>query len=84
MKAVILPGQYDKDLELLTELTPKPLLPVVNKPVVEHIIELLVRHNIKDIVMVLEHMPYETEQYFKNGERWALNFPIPWSTSIKE
>lgn len=73
MKALILPGKYNKDLELLTELTPNQLLPIVNKPVVEHIIELLVQHNIKDIVLVLEHMPYETEQYFKNGERWGVN-----------
>lgn len=71
MKAVILPTGKPGLLKPLTEWMPEFLLPVVNKPMVEHLIELLVRHNIKDIILVLKHMPYETEQYFGNGERWG-------------
>jgi len=73
MKAVILPTGKPGLLKPLTEWMPEFLLPVVNKPIVEHLIELLVRNDIKDIILVLKHMPYETEQYFGNGERWGAN-----------
>jgi len=71
MKAVILPTAKTEDLAPLTTWMPEFLLPVVNKPVVEHLIELLVRHGVKEILLVLKHMPYETEQYFGDGSRWG-------------
>jgi NDP-sugar pyrophosphorylase family protein len=52
---------------------PEYLLPVVNKPIVSLTIELLVQHGVKEIILVLKHMPYETEQYLGNGERWGVN-----------
>lgn len=73
MKAVIVPGKYNDDLKLLTDLTPEYILPIVNKPIVEHIIEHLVCHGIKEIIIVLQHMPYETEQYFEKGTRWGVD-----------
>jgi len=87
MKAVILPTGNTELLNPLTKWMPEFLLPVVNKPVVEHLIELLFRHNIKDIILVLKHMPYETEKYFNDGSKWGCrisysltreyNGPIP-------
>jgi len=71
MKAVILPTGEPELLDPMTTWMPEFLLPVVNKPVVEHLIELLVRNNINGIILILKHMPYETEQYFGNGERWG-------------
>jgi NDP-sugar pyrophosphorylase family protein len=71
MKAVILPTGNPDRLKPLDEWMPEFLLPIVNKPLVEHLIELLVRHTIKDIILVLKHIPYETEQYFGKGERWG-------------
>lgn len=61
-----------KGLKPLSDWMPEFMIPVVNKPIVEHIIELLVRYNVKDIIMNLSHMPYETEKYFGNGERWGV------------
>ena len=71
MKAVILPTGNESSLNPLTSWFPEYLIPIVNKPIVEHAIELLVRHDIKDIILVLKHMPYETENYFGKGERWG-------------
>lgn len=71
MKAIITSTGILKDLKPLSDWMPEFMIPVVNKPIVEHIIELLVRYNIKDIVMNLSHMPYETEKYFGNGEKWG-------------
>jgi len=73
MKAVILPTADTAALAPLTSWLPEFLLPVVNKPIVVHLIELLVRHNIKEILLVLKHMPYETEAYLSEGSRWGVN-----------
>ena len=73
MKAVILPTAKTDALVPLTSWLPEFLLPVVNKPLVEHLIELLARHEIKDIVLVLKHMPFETEAYFGDGSRWGVH-----------
>ena len=73
MKAIILPTTKTSELEPLTSWTPEFLLPVVNKPIVEHLIELLARHHIVDITLILKHMPYETELYFKDGSRWGVH-----------
>ncbi|MBN1850867.1 MAG: sugar transferase [Deltaproteobacteria bacterium] len=73
MKAVILPTGDPDRLKPLDEWMPEFLLPIVNKPLVEHLIELLIRHSVKDIILVLKHLPYETEQYFGKGERWGCS-----------
>jgi len=72
MKAVIFPTLNLETCYPLTEWVPEYLLPVVNKPVVEHLVELLVRHDIKEVVLVMKHLPYETENYFKDGSRWGV------------
>lgn len=71
MKALILPKAPLDGLKPLTAWMPEYLLPVVNKPVGEHLVEWLVRHEIKEIIMVLKHMPFETEKYFGDGARWG-------------
>ena len=72
MKAVILPTTKTADLAPLTTWAPEFLIPVVNKPIVEHLIELLVRHGVGEITLMLKHMPYETEKYFGDGSRWGV------------
>ncbi len=73
MKAIIFPTDKSEKLGLLTAHIPEYLLPIVNKPIVEHLVELLVRNGIKDIILVVRHMHDETERYFGNGERWGVN-----------
>lgn len=73
MKALIIPTASESDLYPLMSWFPEYLIPVVNKPIVSNTIELLVQHGVKEIILVLKHMPYETEQYFGNGERWGVN-----------
>ncbi len=73
MKSIILPICELDNLSSLTTHIPEYLLPVVNKPIVEHLIELLVRNGIRDIIIAVRHMPVETERYFGNGERWGAD-----------
>jgi NDP-sugar pyrophosphorylase family protein len=71
MKAIIVPAGKTEVFAPLTRSTPEFLLPVINKPIVEHLIELLFRHNVKEIILLLKHMPHETEKYFGDGSKWG-------------
>ena len=73
MKAIILPTTNTVELAPLTSWDPEFLLPIVNKPIVEHLIELLARHHIQEILLIIKHMPYETEMYFGDGSRWGVH-----------
>ncbi len=72
MQSVILPSLQPTQFEPLTETVSEYLLPIVNKPIAEHLVEHLARHGVRRVLMVKRHLPYETEQYFKNGERWGV------------
>ena len=48
MKAIVMAGGEGSRLRPLTSRRPKPLAPVVNKPVMEHIVDLLRRHGFTD------------------------------------
>lgn len=73
MKALIFPAGSPERLAPLTLWVSESLLPIVNKPVVEHLLELLARSDVRQVVMAVSHMPYETESYFGRGERWGLD-----------
>ena len=67
MKAVILPTKYPRLLTPLCNWTSDYLIPVVNKPLAEHLVELLLGNNIRDIIFLMNHLPHETESYFGMG-----------------
>ncbi len=73
MKAVVMAGGEGTRLRPLTSLRPKPMVPIVNQPVMEHIIGLVKHHGITDVVATLAFMPKVIEDYFGDGEEWALN-----------
>lgn len=73
MKAVILSTFDLTNLEPVYEWTNEFLIPIVNKPIVEHQIELLKQNEILDIILILQDRPFETEKYFEKGERWGVN-----------
>jgi NDP-sugar pyrophosphorylase family protein len=79
MKAIIFPSILTNALAPLTDWLPEFLVPVVNKPIVEHSLELLVRSNINDIMLVLRHLPFETEKFFGDGSRWGatISYALP-------
>lgn len=73
MKAIILAGGKGTRLRPLTCKTPKPMIPVMNIPLLEHIIMLLKKHNIKEIGITMMYMPQEIENYFKDGSKWGVS-----------
>jgi mannose-1-phosphate guanylyltransferase/phosphomannomutase len=73
MKAVVMAGGEGSRLRPLTVQRPKPLVPVVNKPIMQHILELLKRHGIYDVVVTLHYLAEEIEAYFGDGSDFGVN-----------
>jgi len=73
MKAVIMAGGEGTRLRPLTSLRPKPMVPIVNQPVMEHILGLVKHHGITEVVATLQFMPNVIEDYFRDGEEWGMS-----------
>lgn len=73
MKAVIMAGGKGTRLMPLTRDVPKPMIKLIDKPVLEYIIELLKKHGISDIAVTLGYLPESIIGYFGNGESWGVN-----------
>src|SRR5919199_761744 len=73
MKAVIMAGGQGTRLRPLTSDQPKPMIPIVNAPCMEHIVGLLKRHGFTDIAVTLQFMPDEIRDYFGDGSDWGVD-----------
>lgn len=67
MKAIIMAGGEGTRLRPLTCGRPKPMMPVVNRPMMEHIVTLLKKHGIHEIGVTLQYLPEAIRSYFGNG-----------------
>ena len=72
-KAMVLAAGLGTRLRPLTDLISKPMAPIVNKPVMEHIINLLAQHDFRDIVCNLHYFPDEIKNHFGDGSKWGVN-----------
>ncbi|HVD66239.1 MAG TPA: sugar phosphate nucleotidyltransferase [Gaiellaceae bacterium] len=73
MKAVVMAGGEGTRLRPLTSNQPKPMVPIVGKPCMEHIVELLKEHGFDDIVVTLAFMPQAIRGYFGAGESHGVS-----------
>lgn len=67
MKGIIMAGGEGSRLRPLTCDLPKPMVTIMNKPVMTYSIELLKRYNISDIGVTLQYLPYVTQNYYGSG-----------------
>lgn len=65
MKAMILAAGVGSRLDPLTRNVPKPMVPVINQPVIEHIIQLLARHGVSEICCNTHYLAEHIESYFQ-------------------
>jgi NDP-sugar pyrophosphorylase family protein len=72
-KAIILAGGKSSGLKSLTEMLPKPMLRVQNKPIIEHNIEMLRNHGIKDVIISLGYRGDKVKEYFGDGSQFGVN-----------
>jgi NDP-sugar pyrophosphorylase family protein len=77
MKAMILAAGVGSRLDPLTRNVPKPLVPIVNRPVMEYLVELLKKHGFNEIMVNLHYLGDYIEQYFGDGSKWGVR--IYWS-----
>jgi len=73
MKAIILAGGEGTRLRPLTNETPKPLLPIKNKPIIEHAINNFRKHGIKDIILSIGYKADKIKEYFGDGSKLGVN-----------
>jgi mannose-1-phosphate guanylyltransferase/phosphomannomutase len=73
VKAVVMAGGEGTRLRPLTSNQPKPMVPIVGKPCIEHILELLKAHELEDVIVTLAFMPQAIRSYFGNGENLGMN-----------
>lgn len=73
MKAIIMAGGEGSRLRPLTCDLPKPMAPVMNKPMMEHIINLLKQHGITEIGVTLMYLPQKIKDYFGDGSSLGVN-----------
>ncbi|MEA4947915.1 MAG: nucleotidyltransferase family protein [Oscillospiraceae bacterium] len=73
MKAVIMAGGEGKRLKSVTGDAPKPMAPLLGRPMMEHIVELLRRHGITEICAALKYNPRPIMDYFGDGAAFGVH-----------
>jgi len=73
MKAVVMAGGEGTRLRPLTSNQPKPMVPIVGKPCMEHIVELLKRHGFEDVIVTVAFLPQAIRSYFGSGESLGID-----------
>jgi mannose-1-phosphate guanylyltransferase/phosphomannomutase len=73
MRAVVMAGGEGTRLRPLTSNQPKPMVSIVGKPCMEHIIELLRGHGIDEVIVTLAFMPQAIRSYFGDGESLGVS-----------
>lgn len=72
MKAVIMAGGEGTRLRPLTSNAPKPMLPLANRPMMEHILGLLKRHGFDEVVVTVAFMARAIRTYFGDGSEFGV------------
>ena len=73
MKAVILAGGLGTRLQPYTTFLPKPMLPLGEKPILEHLIDWTKKNGIKSVVLCVSYLKKSIEDYFEDGKRFGVN-----------
>ena len=72
IKAVLMAGGFGTRIQPLTNSIPKPMLPIVDIPMMEHIVNKLRHSGIEEIVILLYFKPEVIEEHFGDGSRWGV------------
>ena len=84
MKAMILAAGRGTRVQPLTYELPKPMIPVLGKPVMEYLVEQLAAHHFRDIMVNVSHLPESIENYFGDGRRWGVNIGYSFEGRIQK
>ena len=73
MKAVVMAGGEGTRLRPMTASMPKPLLPVANRPIMEHVLRLLKRHGLTETVVTVQFLASLVKNYFGDGDELGMD-----------
>ena len=82
MKAMILAAGKGTRVRPITYTIPKPLIPILQKPVMEFLLELLRQHGFDEIMVNVSHLAHEIEGYFRDGQRFGVDIGYSFEGSI--
>ena len=82
MKAVILAAGEGKRMRPLTRTRPKVMLPIADKPIVEHLLIEMRKAGIKDFIFIVGYRGETIREHFGNGDKWDVN--IQYVTQMKQ
>ena len=84
MKAMILAAGKGTRVQPITHIIPKPMIPILQKPVMEFLLELLKEHGFKEIMVNVSHLAEEIENYFRDGQRFGVEIAYSFEGRIEE
>ncbi|NMG10166.1 NDP-sugar synthase [Brasilonema sp. UFV-L1] len=84
MKAMILAAGKGTRVRPITYTMPKPMMPILQKPVMEFLLELLRRHGFDQIMVNVSHLAEEIESYFRDGQRFGVQIAYSFEGRIVE
>lgn len=84
MKAMILAAGKGTRVRPITYTIPKPMIPILQKPVMEFLVELLRQHGFDEIMVNVSHLAEEIENYFRDGQRFGVHIGYSFEGRIEE
>ena len=84
MKAMILAAGKGTRIQPITHIIPKPMIPILQKPVMEFLLELLKEHGFREIMVNVSHLAEEIENYFRDGQRFGVEIAYSFEGRIED
>ncbi|MEH2089506.1 NDP-sugar synthase [Nostoc sp.] len=84
MKAMILAAGKGTRVRPITYTIPKPMIPILQKPVMEFLLELLRQHGFDQIMVNVSHLAEEIENYFRDGQRFGVQIAYSFEGKIND
>ena len=78
LECMIMAGGRGKRLSPLTDTVPKPMLPLGNKPIIEHNIDRLISFGVQKIYISLKYLGEQIEGYFGDGRKKGISIEYIW------
>src|SRR5438093_2604580 len=82
MKAMILAAGLGTRMRPLTAHCPKPLLPLLLQPMLDHILAELPRHGIRDVIINVHHHADQLARWLGDGSRWGVHLSLSFESEI--
>ncbi|MCT0229694.1 NDP-sugar synthase [Synechococcus sp. CS-1324] len=84
MKAMILAAGKGTRVRPITHTIPKPMIPILQKPVMEFLLELLRQHGFNEVMVNVSHLAEEIENYFRDGQRFGVEIAYSFEGRVED